>query len=155
MSRQRRSDTKPELALRRAVWARGLRYRVDYAPLTDKRRKADLVFTRARVAVFVDGCFWHRCPEHATAPKSNATWWREKLEANVARDRDTDAQLDAAGWTVVRVWEHEDSEAAAERVVATVGLAAGKKDESPVGAPLCEPDRGPRATQSGTTSQLR
>jgi len=74
------------------------------------------VFTRVRVAVFIDGCFWHGCPEHATAPKANAEWWAEKLSANVRRDRDTDARLGEAGWLVVRIWEHEDAEEAAERI---------------------------------------
>ncbi len=80
------------------------------------RRRADLVFPRRRVAVYVDGCFWHSCPQHATFPKNNAEWWAAKLAANVQRDRDTDARLQAAGWTVVRVWEHEDPVVAATRV---------------------------------------
>src|SRR4051794_37394923 len=96
MSRTRGRDTAPELALRRAVHAKGLRYRVDVAPVRGIRRRADLVFTRARVAVFVDGCFWHGCPVHATWPATNAEFWREKLEANRRRDRDTDSQLRAA-----------------------------------------------------------
>lgn len=120
MEAQRRRDTKPEMALRRAVWRRGLRYRVDMAPLPKMRRRADLVFTRARVAVYLDGCFWHSCPEHATTPKANRDWWLEKLAANVSRDRDTDERLEAAGWAVVRVWEHEDPEVAAERVAVVV-----------------------------------
>lgn len=120
MERQARRDTKPELAVRRAVWGRGLRYRVDISPLPKIRRRADLVFTRARVAVFVDGCFWHSCPDHATTPKANRAWWLEKLAANVSRDRDTDERLEAAGWAVVRVWEHEDPELAAERVALAV-----------------------------------
>ena len=120
MSAQRRRDTAPELALRRELHRRGRRYRVDRAPLPGLRRRADLVFPTARVAVFVDGCFWHRCPVHATAPRHNARWWAEKLDANVARDRDTDAHLIAAGWTVVRVWEHEDVAAAADAVEAAL-----------------------------------
>ena len=116
MERQARRDTKAEMAVRRAVWHRGLRYRVDIAPLRGSRRRADLVFTRAKVAVFVDGCFWHGCPVHATSPKSNAEWWAEKLAANVQRDRDSDARLREAGWLVVRIWEHEDAEQAADRV---------------------------------------
>lgn len=123
LSRQRRRDTGPEMAIRRALWAKGLRYRVDYAPLADKRRKADVVFPKARVAVFVDGCFWHRCPVHATMPKTNEAWWAGKLAGNVARDRETDARLEAGGWTVVRVWEHEDADDAAERIAAAVSLA--------------------------------
>ncbi len=84
------------------------------------RRRADLVFPRRRVAVYVDGCFWHCCPEHATYPKNNARWWADKLAGNVARDRDTDARLGAAGWLVVRVWEHEDAQVAADRVQAAL-----------------------------------
>ncbi len=117
MQHQGRRDTAPELALRREVWRRGLRYRVDVAPIRGRRR-ADLVFTRAKVAVYVDGCFWHRCPVHATTPKANRAWWVAKLDANAARDRATDRDLDAAGWTVVRVWEHEQPAAAASRVLA-------------------------------------
>lgn len=116
MSNQGRRDTKPELLLRRAIWALGLRYRVDRPPLKGMRRRADIVFGPSRTAVYVDGCFWHSCPQHATFPKNNREWWREKLEANVRRDRDTDEQLRAAGWNVIRVWEHEDMDAAAERV---------------------------------------
>ncbi len=116
MSRQRRRDTAPEVALRRELHRRGARFFVDRAPLPGLRRRADLVFPRRRVAVYVDGCFWHRCPVHATAPKNNAEWWSAKLTGNVARDRDTDARLAAAGWTVVRIWEHEDPVLAADRV---------------------------------------
>lgn len=116
MQRQARRDTAPELAIRHELWRRGLRYRVDLPPLPGLRRRADLVFTKARVAVYVDGCFWHRCPIHATSPKANSDWWAEKLDANVRRDRDTDRRLEEAAWTVVRVWEHEDAEDAAERI---------------------------------------
>ncbi|MRH86078.1 DNA mismatch endonuclease Vsr [Nocardia sp. SYP-A9097] len=116
MSRQRRADTAPELALRRELHRRGARFFVDRAPLPKMRRRADIVFPRRKVAVFVDGCFWHSCPEHATSPKNNAEFWAEKLAGNVVRDRDTDARLTAAGWTVVRVWEHEAAESAADLV---------------------------------------
>jgi DNA mismatch endonuclease (patch repair protein) len=125
MERQARRDTKVELAVRRAVWWRGLRYTVDVAPLPGSRRRADLVFTKARVAVFVDGCFWHGCPIHATAPKSNAAWWEEKLATNVRRDRDTDARLADAGWLAVRVWEHEDPDEAADRIEGAVRARRG------------------------------
>lgn len=111
----------PELALRRAVWKRGLRYRVDVSPIRGARRRADLVFTRAKVAVYVDGCFWHRCPEHATTPKANRQWWISKLDANVARDRDTDRRLDEAGWVVLRIWEHQDPEESAMLIERVVG----------------------------------
>ena len=113
MSRQATRDTEPELLLRRELHARGLRYRVD-APLPGMpRRRADILFTRAKVAVFVDGCFWHGCPAHKTAPANNAAWWTAKLTRNVERDRETDAHLDSLGWTVVRVWEHENMTQAA------------------------------------------
>lgn len=126
MQRQARRDTKPELALRRELWRRGLRYRVDVAPISGLRRRADMVFTRARVAVYVDGCYWHSCPEHATVPKTNRDWWITKLKANVARDRDTDAQLVAAGWEVVRVWEHESVTAAADRIEVVTRARSGQ-----------------------------
>ncbi|MCF8784354.1 very short patch repair endonuclease [Rhodococcus ruber] len=123
MRRQRRRDTAPEVALRRELHGRGVRYFVDRAPLKGIRRRADLVFPRRRVAVYVDGCFWHRCPQHATDPKNNAEWWAAKLAANVARDRNTDAALAAAGWTVVRIWEHENPVEAADRVQAALSAA--------------------------------
>ncbi|MBJ8346171.1 very short patch repair endonuclease [Antrihabitans sp. YC2-6] len=116
LSKQRRRDTAPEIALRRELHRRGLRFFVDRAPLPGLRRRADLVFPRRRVAVYVDGCFWHRCPIHATDPKNNAEWWATKLATNVRRDRDTDARLAEAGWQVVRVWEHELPTVAADRV---------------------------------------
>lgn len=110
-------DTPAELALRRLLHRAGLRYRVDHRPVPGIRRKADIVFTRAKVAVFVDGCFWHSCPTHATWPRANAQWWRDKLAGNVARDRDTDRRLTEAGWIVVRIWEHEAPEAAAAELI--------------------------------------
>jgi DNA mismatch endonuclease, patch repair protein len=113
-------DTPPELALRRALHAMGLRYRVDRAPIRGFRRRADIVFSAARVAVFVDGCFWHGCPIHGTWPKSNGAWWREKIEANKSRDADTNARLAQVGWRVVRVWAHDDPQVAAEEIAATV-----------------------------------
>lgn len=120
MQRQGRRDTAAELAIRREVWRRGLRYRIDVAPIPALRRRADLVFTRARVAVYVDGCFWHRCPTHATLPKANSQWWLEKLDANVRRDRDTDQRLAETGWLVIRIWEHEDAGSAADMIEAAV-----------------------------------
>ncbi|MGK8521520.1 very short patch repair endonuclease [Nocardia asteroides] len=129
MARQRRTGTDPELALRRELHRRGLRYYVDRAPIRGQRRRADLVFPRRRVAVYVDGCFWHRCPRHATDPKNNAEWWAAKLAGNVARDRATDAALLAAGWHVVRVWEHEDPVDAADRVQAVLASAAAHPHE--------------------------
>ncbi len=105
------------MALRRATHAMGLRFRVDSAlPLPGLRRRADLLFSRARVAVFVDGCFWHGCPAHGTRPKSNSRWWADKIAANARRDADTDQRLRLAGWQVVRIWEHEDVTLAVGRV---------------------------------------
>ena len=119
MQRQGRRDTKPEIALRRELWRRGLRYRIDVAAVPGRRR-ADIVFTRSRVVVYVDGCYWHSCPDHATVPKANREWWVAKLQANVERDRDTDVRLAAAGWAVVRVWEHEHPIGAADLIEAAV-----------------------------------
>ncbi|SDF96398.1 T/G mismatch-specific endonuclease [Lentzea fradiae] len=116
MSKQKTRDTRIEVELRRALFAAGLRYRVHRRPVQGVRREADIVFTAAKVAVFVDGCFWHGCPEHATWPKNNAEFWRTKIETNRRRDRDTDAKLAEAGWLAVRVWEHETASAAATRV---------------------------------------
>ncbi|MEU4360491.1 very short patch repair endonuclease [Promicromonospora sp. NPDC023987] len=107
MSRARRRDTAPEVALRRELHARGLRYRVAYPVPGQRRRTIDITFTRLKVAVFVDGCFWHGCPEHGTKPRSNSAWWQEKLAANAARDADTDRALTELGWLVIRVWEHD------------------------------------------------
>jgi DNA mismatch endonuclease, patch repair protein len=120
MQRQARRDTKPEMALRRELHRLGLRYRVDCQVMPGVRRRADIVFTRARIAVFVDGCFWHGCPQHATKPKANAEWWAEKLSTTVARDRDTDARLQTHGWKVLRFWEHEDMRTAAMTIHAVV-----------------------------------
>jgi DNA mismatch endonuclease (patch repair protein) len=113
-------DTKPELALRRAVHALGLRYRVSARPLPAVRRTADLVFTRAKVAVFLDGCFWHGCPDHHTKSATNAAYWADKVERNRARDRETDALLEVEGWTVVRIWEHENPHEAALKIQSIV-----------------------------------
>lgn len=124
LSKQRRRDTKPEVALRRALHRRGLRFFVDRAPSKGMRRRADVVFPRRKVAVYVDGCFWHSCPEHATTPRNNAQWWADKLAANVTRDRDTDTRLANEGWTVLRFWEHEDPETAAETVAAALSDCA-------------------------------
>lgn len=114
-----RRDTKPELAARRLIHAAGLRYRVDFPPLGGRQR-ADIVFTRARVAIYIDGCFWHGCPLHATYPKRNSDYWLPKLRRNIERDRETDARLAHAGWTVLRFWEHESAEDVAATVVAEI-----------------------------------
>jgi len=120
MQQQRSRDTRPEIALRSALHATGLRYRVERPVIPGMRRRADLIFGPAKVAVFVDGCFWHMCPQHATAPKANADWWREKLERNQARDQDTDQLLREQGWLPVRVWEHEEMVEAAGRIARIV-----------------------------------
>ena len=116
-----RRDTAPEVALRRELHRRGLRYRVDAQVAGVPRVRPDIVFTNSKVVVMVDGCFWHSCPTHATTPKSNREWWIQKLSANEARDRRTDLALAEAGWEVVRVWEHEDPIEAAVRVEEAVG----------------------------------
>lgn len=113
-------DTGPELALRSAVHALGLRYRVSARPLRELRRTADLVFSGARVAVFLDGCFWHGCPDHYTVAATNADFWAKKVEMNRTRDRDTDRRLADAGWISIRIWEHEDPAEAALRIRSAV-----------------------------------
>ncbi len=120
MKRTRRRDTAPEIRLRTRLFALGLRYRVDARPLPGLARKADVVFRRARVALYIDGCFWHGCPLHATWPRENAEFWREKIETNRRRDADTDRRLGEAGWAVVRVWEHENPAEAATRIAKLV-----------------------------------
>jgi DNA mismatch endonuclease (patch repair protein) len=118
-------DSAPEVALRSLLHRRGRRFRKHHRIKLAGRRwtQPDLVFTRARVAVFVDGCFWHRCPEHGTSPRANSSYWGPKLDRNVARDADTDRQLVALGWAVVRVWEHERPELIADRVEAVLDEA--------------------------------
>jgi DNA mismatch endonuclease, patch repair protein len=120
MQATRQRDTKGEIALRRELHRLGFRFRIHRRPVHGLRREADIVFSSSRVAVFVDGCFWHGCPTHGTWPRANADWWRKKIEANVARDRDTDSRLGDAGWEPVRVWEHERTEEAATRIAAIV-----------------------------------
>lgn len=113
----RRRDTSPERGLRSELHRRGLRFRVDHPVATAARPiRPDIAFTRARVAVFVDGCFWHACPEHGTMPKANATYWAPKLSENVERDRRTNTALAEAGWTVLRIWEHVPAEQAADMI---------------------------------------
>jgi DNA mismatch endonuclease (patch repair protein) len=121
MQANTRRDTKPELRLRRELHAAGLRYRVDYPPLQDVRRRADVAFTRQRVAVFLDGCYWHGCPEHG--PRrfgTNSDFWTDKIAANRTRDADTTSRLEAAGWVVLRFWEHDDPMVAASLVAEVV-----------------------------------
>lgn len=120
MRRQAERNTGPELALRSELHRRGLRYFVHRRPLPELRREADIVFSRARVAVFVDGCFWHGCPTHRTEPKRNAEFWKRKIDKNQERDTDTDVQLTMNGWIPVRIWEHEPPAQAADRIEAAV-----------------------------------
>lgn len=124
MRANRRTNTKPEVRLRSILHRRGLRFRKDLPVRTASRLvRPDIVFTRARIAVFVDGCFWHACPQHGTQPKSNNWYWQPKLARNVARDREVDAALTAEGWHVLRLWEHEDPQEAADAVHAAVSAA--------------------------------
>jgi DNA mismatch endonuclease, patch repair protein len=116
----RQRDTAAEVTLRRLLHARGLRFRIDRQILPELRRRADLAFVSSRVAVFVDGCFWHSCPIHRTSPKANREWWAAKLADNRRRDVDTNRRLRAAGWLVIRVWEHEAPAAAATRIARAV-----------------------------------
>jgi DNA mismatch endonuclease (patch repair protein) len=117
MRANRGVDTSPERLLRKAIHARGLRYRIHMRMKFGAIAvRPDIVFTRRRVAVFVDGCFWHGCPEHVSWPRSNASFWRNKIESNRERDRQQDLALRDAGWTVLRVWEHEDIEDALARI---------------------------------------
>ncbi|MEU8886835.1 very short patch repair endonuclease [Streptomyces sp. NPDC048442] len=116
----RSRDTVPERLVRRLLHAQGLRYRVSARPLPDLRRTADLVFRPAKVAVFIDGCYWHGCPEHYVPPKTNPGYWSGKVAGNMARDRDTNRRLSEAGWLVLRFWEHEPAAACAARIAAEV-----------------------------------
>lgn len=117
MRRNRRRDTNPELAVRSELHRRGLRFRKDLPlRLPDRSVRPDIVFTRARLAVFIDGCFWHCCPEHGTAPRANSDYWQPKLERNVRRDQAVNAALVQAGWKVLRAWEHEPPADVADRV---------------------------------------
>jgi DNA mismatch endonuclease (patch repair protein) len=109
----RQRDTAAELRVRAALHRRGMRFRVDTPPIGGRRR-ADIVFTRARVAVYIHGCYWHLCPQHATFPKANSDWWRQKLEANRERDRRTNAELAEQGWVCLTFWEHEEPERVAD-----------------------------------------
>ena len=125
MRRTRQHGTSPELAVRSELHRRGLRFRIQRPLEFDGRRKADIVFPKDRLAVFVDGCFWHSCPEHATHPKANAAFWADKLAGNTRRDRETDRRLQESGWMVVRVWEHEPAVSAADIVEETLAQLRG------------------------------
>jgi DNA mismatch endonuclease (patch repair protein) len=120
MQSNRSVDTRPEKALRSALFRSGLRFRKACRPLAGMSTKVDVVFPRERVAVFLDGCFWHGCPLHGIVPSTHEDYWRSKIRRNQERDRRTDAALMAAGWTVVRVWEHEDPNEAVARIASLV-----------------------------------
>jgi len=150
MRNVRNRDTTPEMAIRRELHRRGLRYRV-HMPITGiTKTRPDIVFTRVKVAVFIDGCFWHCCPDHGTYPRTNAEWWRRKLNQNVTRDRFTEQTLCKVGWRVIRIWEHENVLAASDRIETIVrdlsdetsqrkpGLAKGAADSAHEGAPHVE-----------------
>jgi DNA mismatch endonuclease (patch repair protein) len=132
MGKVRQKGTDAEIALRRELYRGGLRYRIDYEVMKKPRRMADVAFPGLKIAIFVDGCFWHGCPEHATWPKQNAEFWRQKIEANRHRDADTNSRLIDAGWTVLRFWEHESPIRAAETVAQTVARAKAKRCTSPL-----------------------
>lgn len=127
MAKVRQKATDAEVALRRELYRIGLRYRVDREVLKKPRRVADIAFPGRRIAIFVDGCFWHGCPEHATWPKRNAEFWRQKIEANQQRDADTNERLRSLGWTVLRFWSHESPIDAAKVVANAVAIIDGKR----------------------------
>ncbi|MFB6636039.1 very short patch repair endonuclease [Streptomyces chartreusis] len=124
MSKQASRDTAAEVAVRKLLHASGLRYRVHVPVPGMPRRTIDIAFTKAKIAIFMDGCFWHGCPQHATHPKANAGWWRAKLDKNMARDLETTEHLTAAGWTVLRFWEHESAADVARRVASHLASPA-------------------------------
>lgn len=126
MRANRGRDTAPELLVRSLLHRQGYRFRVDAAPSPELRRRADIVFRRARVAVFIDGCYWHGCPDHGSMPKTNRTYWENKLGRNVARDRETNSHLRAQGWLVMRFWEHEDPQSVVDHIA---GAVEGRKQD--------------------------
>lgn len=132
MQANRRANTKPEVALRSALHRLGYRYRKDHLLRLPDGTKArpDIVFTARKVAIFVDGCFWHVCPEHGRQPTTNEWYWTSKLRRNIERDRAADAALAAAGWTVLRIWEHEPVDEAVTAVVTAVGVREHMFDRS-------------------------
>lgn len=131
MAKVRHKGTDAEIALRKELYRSGLRYRVDYEVLKKPRRVADVAFPGLKIAIFVDGCFWHGCPEHVTWPKQNAAFWRQKIEMNRRRDADTNSRLLEVGWRVLRFWAHESPVEAAETVVQMVAMARAKRGTSP------------------------
>ena len=140
MSAIARRDNDRERALRSALHTRGLRYRVTYGVPGRPRRTIDIAFTRVKVAVFLDGCFWHGCPEHGTRPRANKGWWVDKLDANCGRDADTTAHLEAIGWRVLRIWEHVPLE---EAVLMVLGVLGESRRESEPVRPTPSLEAGP------------
>lgn len=122
MSRIRSRDTKPEMALRKELWKRGLRYRIQYG-----KERVDIAFPKEKVAVFVDGCFWHSCPTHGHLPKSNRLFWERKLGSNLERSKGKDLRLRAGGWTVLHIWEHSFKAGAAEPAKTVTDALASKR----------------------------
>ncbi|WP_144721085.1 very short patch repair endonuclease [Agrococcus jejuensis] len=126
MRANRRRDTSPEIAVRRLLHARGLRFRVDLQVEPTVRSRPDIFFTKQRVAIYIDGCFWHRCPTHGTEPKANSDYWKPKLDRNVERDRKSTEALEDLGWVVLRFWEHERPAAVADAISSVITRASGQ-----------------------------
>lgn len=133
LSRLRRRDTGPERAVRTLVFAAGYRYRVAFPVPGQRRRTIDIAFTRAKLAVFIDGCFWHGCPTHGVKPRANEHWWTAKLGANQARDRGTNDALVSLGWQVMRFWEHESPEEVSRAITDHLSSIAGVQNPRPIG----------------------
>jgi DNA mismatch endonuclease, patch repair protein len=131
MAKVRQKGTEAEIKLRRELYRSGLRYRVSYVVLHRPRRVADVAFPGIKIAIFVDGCFWHGCPKHATWPKQNADFWRQKIETNRTRDADTNARLHVIDWKVLRIWEHESPVTAAKKVSELVAKTKAMRFKSP------------------------
>lgn len=117
MQAQPRLNTSCEMAIRRLLFSEGVRYRVHSRPISSLRREADIVFRKMKIAVFIDGCFWHGCPQHKKVIKTHRLWWERKISKTKERDMDTDEKLQSFGWTVIRIWEHENPEEAAGRIL--------------------------------------
>jgi DNA mismatch endonuclease (patch repair protein) len=122
MKRQVRTDTNCEMQIRKILYAKGYRYRKNYKPIKSLNRRADIVFVKWKIAIFVDGCFWHRCPKHWKPPKNNAAWWIRKINSNVKRDKETTDILKKEGWNVIRAWEHEDPNIVANKIIKQINI---------------------------------
>ena len=132
-----RRDTPQEMTIRKALFRAGCRYKTQFRPLSDHRWTADIAFTKAKVLVFVDGCYWHGCPIHGSIPKTNREWWTAKIGRNVERDREATRVLTERGWTVVRVWSHEDPTAAAESILKILKRKPTQTAETGANVPAC------------------